>query len=123
MDRLSGDITRDTASTLRNYLLYELKITELTPELVLPRLNKKFLEAQPDAWILRLDQLGGQSALVRQGRVGNIPRGRLEDGTHVVADERSTTAILPSTIRPISRPSRNRCAAQRSPWSFSRHWD
>ena len=41
---LSGDITRDTASTLRNYLLYELKVTELTPEQVLPQLNKEFLE-------------------------------------------------------------------------------
>jgi hypothetical protein len=98
---LSGDITRDTAATLRNYLLYELKVSELTPELVLPRLTKQFLEAQPDPWILRLYEfLGGQSALVRQGRVGNIPLVRIEDGTHVVAQSNGQPrAFLPSAIR------------------------
>ena len=98
---LSGDITRDTASTLRNYLLYELKVTELTPEQVLPRLNKEFLEAQPDEWILDLYEfLGGQPALVRQGRVSNIPLVRVEDGTHVLADsDGQPQAFLPSTIK------------------------
>lgn len=98
---LSGDITRDTASALRNYLLYELKVTELTPELVLPRLTKKFLETQPDEWILRLYEfLGGQPALVRQGRASNIPLVRVGDGRHVVADlNGQPQAFLPSTIR------------------------
>ena len=98
---LSGDITRDTASTLRNYLLYELKVPELTPEQVLPRLNKEFLEAQPDEWILKLYEfLGGQSALVRQGRISNIPLVRVEDGTHVLADsDGQPQAFLPSTIK------------------------
>lgn len=97
---LSGDITRDTAATLRNYLLYELKISELTPELILPRLTKKFLEAQPDEWILKLYEfLGGQSAIVRQGRVSSIPLVRVEGGTHVVADANGQPqAFLPSTI-------------------------
>jgi len=98
---LSGDITRDTASTLRNYLLYELQVSELTPELILPRLTKQFLEAQPDEWILKLYEfLGGQSALVRQGRVSNIPLVRVEDGSHVVAESSGQPqAFLPSTIR------------------------
>ena len=98
---LSGDITRDTASTLRNYLLYELKVTELTPEQVLPRLNKEFLEAQPDEWILDLYEFfGGQPALVRQGRVSNIPLVRVKDGTHVLADsDGQPQAFLPSTIK------------------------
>ena len=98
---LSGDITRDTASTLRNYLLYELKVIELTPEQVLPRLNKEFLEAQPDEWILDLYEfLDGQPALVRQGRVSNIPLVRVEDGTHVLADsDGQPQAFLPSTIK------------------------
>lgn len=97
---LSGDITRDTAATLRNYLMQELKIGELTPELVLPRLTKEFLEAQPDEWILKLYEfLGGQSALVRQGRVSNIPLVRVEDGSHVVADaDGQPQAFLPSAI-------------------------
>lgn len=98
---LSGDITRDTASTLRNYLLYELKVTELTPELILPRLTKQFLEAQPDEWILKLYEfLGGQSALVRQGRIVNIPILRVEGGSHVVAESNGQPqAFLPSEIR------------------------
>jgi len=98
---LSGDITRDTAATLRNYLLYELKISELTPELVLPRLTKQFLEAQPDEWILKLYEfLGGQSALVRQGRVSNIPLVRVEGGVHVVAESSGQPqAFLPSSIK------------------------
>jgi hypothetical protein len=98
---LSGDITRDTASTLRNYLLYELKVSELTPELVLPRLTKPFLEAQPDEWILKLYEfLGGQSALVRQGRVSSIPLVRVEGGSHVVAESSGQPqAFLPSEIR------------------------
>jgi hypothetical protein len=98
---LSGDITRDTASTLRNYLLYELKVTELTPELILPRLTKQFLEAQPNEWILKLYEfLGGQSALVRQGRVSNIPLVRVEGGAHVVAESSGQPqAFLPSEIR------------------------
>lgn len=97
---LSGDITRDTAADLRNYLLYELKVGELTPELVLPRLTQQFLEAQPDEWILRLYEfLGGQSALMRQGRVNNLPLVRVEDGTHVVVESNGQPqAFLPSAI-------------------------
>ncbi|MBA5866414.1 MAG: DUF3883 domain-containing protein [Nitrospira sp. CR1.3] len=101
VDWLSSDITRDTASTLRNYLLYELKVTELTPELILPRLNKQFLEAQPDEWILKLYEfLGGQPALVRQGRLSNIPLVRIEGGTQVVAESNGQPrAFLPSDIK------------------------
>lgn len=98
---LSGDITRDTAATLRNYLLYELKVTEVTPEMVLLRLTKQFLEAQTDEWILKLYEfLGGQSALVRQGRVSNIPLVRVEGGTHLTAESNGQPqAFLPSQIR------------------------
>ena len=98
---LSGDITRDTASTLRNYLLYELQVTELTPEQVLPRLNKEFLEAQPDEWILELYEfLGGQPASCVRGGSANIPLVRVKDGTHVLADsDGQPQAFLPSTIK------------------------
>jgi len=98
---LSGEITRDTAATLRNYLLYELNVSELTPEMILSRLTKEFLEAQSDDWILRLYEfLGGQSALMRHGRVDYIPLVRLEDGTHVVAQANGQPqAFLPSALR------------------------
>lgn len=98
---LSGDITRDTAATLRNYLLYELNVTELTPELILPRLTRQFLEAQPDEWILKLYEfLAGQPSLMRQGRVSSIPLVRVEGGAHVVAKSNGQPqAFLPSDIR------------------------
>lgn len=97
---LSGDITRDTAAPLRNYLLYELDITELTPEQVLPRLSKAFLEAQSDQWILRMYEfLSGQPRLVQQGKTASIPLVRLESGSHVVAEaDDQPQAFLPSTI-------------------------
>src|SRR5690606_6330794 len=96
-----GDITRDTASTLRNYLLNELTVTELTPESILPRLTKQFLEAQPDEGILKLYEfLSGQTALVGQVRVSSIPLGRVEGGAHVVAElNGQLQAFLPSRIR------------------------
>lgn len=98
---LSGDITRDTAATLRNYLLYESKVPELTPELILPRLTKQFLEVQPDEWILKLYEfLAGQPALMRQGRASEIPLVRVGGGTHVVAESNGQPqAFLPSEIR------------------------
>jgi len=98
---LSGDITRDTAATLRNYLMNELNVIESTPEGILQRLTKQFLEAQPDEWILELYEfLSGQSALVRQVRVSKLPLVRIEGGTHVVAESSGQPqAFLPSEIR------------------------
>ncbi|MCC7434583.1 MAG: hypothetical protein IT363_07845, partial [Methanoregulaceae archaeon] len=98
---LSGDITRDTAAPLRNYLLYELDVTELTPEQFLPRLSKAFLEAQTDQWILRLYEfLSGQPRLIQQGKTASIPLVRLEGGAHVVAEaDDQPQAFLPSTIK------------------------
>jgi len=79
---LSSDITQDRTPGLRQYLLQELQIAEVTPEAVITRLNKAFLEAQSDSWITRLYEfLGGQPALLR--RLQGLPLVRLEDGTHV----------------------------------------
>lgn len=98
---LSGDITRDTAAVLRQYVLTELKISELTPEMVLPRLDKSFLEAQPDAWILRLYEfLDGQSALLRSGRIAKVPLVRIAGSGQVVAQVGGQPqAFLPSGIQ------------------------
>jgi hypothetical protein len=95
---LTGDITQDRTPEIRRYVTQELDIKELTPELLVARLNRDFLEAQPDGWILRLYEfLSGQKALRRQ--VEAIPLIRLEDGTHVVAHENGKAkAFLPSAI-------------------------
>jgi len=95
---LSEDITLDRTPELRQYLMRELGIAEVTPDTILPKLGKSFLEAQADDWIVKLYEfLNGQSAL--RWRVGNLPLIRLEDGTHVPARSNGQPrAFLPSAI-------------------------
>ncbi len=98
---LSGEITRDSASTLHTYIMRELGVVELTPEVILSKMDRKFLLAQTDEWILKLYEfLCGQTALIRQqGRLGAIPLVRLDNGTHVVGVMNDQPqAFLPSTI-------------------------
>jgi hypothetical protein len=79
---LSGEITQDRAPEVRRYLMQELGVAELTPETTVPRLDKPFLRAQSDEWILNLYEfLHGQPALKR--RVEDLPLVRLDDGSHV----------------------------------------
>ena len=106
---LSPDITQDRTAELRRYLMQELDVAEVTPETIVPRLDKPFLETQPDAWILQLYHfLNGQPALRR--RFNELPLIRLQDGTHVVSQSgrHSASGIRrcssASTGRPASRP-------------------
>lgn len=95
---LSGDITQDRAPEIRQYVMRELGVTEVTPEIIVPRLNKAFLEVQPDDWIASLYEfLSGQPALKR--RLDGVPLVRLSDGRHVVARENGEPqAFLPNDI-------------------------
>jgi hypothetical protein len=96
---LSGDITQDRTPDLRQYLMQELGVSEVTPETFLPRLAKPFLEAQSDDWIVRLYEfLNERPALHR--RVVDVPLIRLADGTHLKAKDGSgkPQAFLPSEI-------------------------
>ncbi len=95
---LGGDITQDRTPDLRRYLMQELGVAETTPETIIPRLDKPFLQGQPDAWILDLYQfLNGQPTLRR--RLEGLPLIRLEDGSHVLARaDGQPQAFLPSTI-------------------------
>jgi hypothetical protein len=79
---LSPDITADRTPALRQYLLRELKLSELTPESLLPRLNAGFLEAQPDEWVARLYEYLNKVPAVAE-RLKDLPLVRLEDGKHV----------------------------------------
>ncbi len=96
---LSGDITQDRAPEIRQYLMRELGIDEITPLKLVPNLTKSFLEAQPDKWVLRLYEfLSGQEKALRR-YLDTIPIIRLADGTHVVARENGEAkAFLPSAI-------------------------
>ena len=69
---------------LRRYLMEELDIAEVTPEVLISKLTESFLEAQPDEWIEQLYVfLRGQPALAR--RLREKPLVRLENGSHTVA--------------------------------------
>ncbi|MFA0974518.1 MULTISPECIES: sacsin N-terminal ATP-binding-like domain-containing protein [Pseudomonas syringae group genomosp. 2] len=96
---LSGDITQDKAPEIRQYLMRELDIDEITPTKLVPSLNKSFLEAQPDEWVLRLYEfLSGQEKALRR-HLDTVPLIRLDDGCHVVARENGKAkAFLPSTF-------------------------
>lgn len=94
---LSGDITQDKAPEIRQYLMRELDIDEITPTKLVPSLSKSFLEAQPDEWVLRLYEfLSGQEKALRR-HLDTVPLIRLDDGSHVVARENGKAkAFLPS---------------------------
>jgi hypothetical protein len=95
---LTGDITQDRTPDLRQYLVQQLDIAEMTPDSVVAKLNGPFLEAQSDGWILSLYEfLGGQPAL--RSRLDDLPLVRVEAGAHVVARlEGHPQAFLPSSV-------------------------
>lgn len=97
---LSEEITQDRTPVLRQYLLRELNVTEVTPETILPRLSGSFLVAQTDRWIMRLYEfLHSQPALRRSRQFDEIPLIRLEDGRHVTPKkDGQLQAFLPTRL-------------------------
>lgn len=95
---LSDDITLNRMPELRRYLMQDLEIIEITPEMLIPRFNRSFLEDQTDEWVAKLYEfLNGQPA--RQRRLDDIPLIRLEDGSHVpVKVNGQLQAFLPGSI-------------------------
>lgn len=95
---LSGEITRDRTPELRQYLVQELEVQEVTPETIIQHLDRPFLESQPDSWILALYEfLNGQSALRRQ--LYELPLIRLDNGRHVPPRaDGQPEAFLPGAI-------------------------
>lgn len=94
---LSGDITQDRAPDVRDYVMDELDVSEITPVSLVPKLSKGFLEGQSDDWIVRLYEfLAGQGAALAR-RADLPPLVRLSDGTHVtpLADGKAN-AFLPA---------------------------
>jgi hypothetical protein len=97
---LSGEITADKTPELRKYLTEDLSIQEVTPEMILPKLTKAFLEAQSPDWVRRLYEFfTGQTALIRQGKLKDLPLIRLMDGHHVPAfRDGKPQAFLPGDL-------------------------
>ena len=89
---LSDEITQDRAPDLRSYLMQELDIEEVDPEVFARNLSEQFLASQDDEWFIRFyEYLSEQNALWRPPRwkydeggiLRNKPILRLQDGSHV----------------------------------------
>ena len=81
---LTDLISQDRTPELRRYLMEELDVEEVTPQSILPRLDRSFLDRRSNAWMCQLYVfLNGQAALHRQAKVAPIIR--LSNGRHVPA--------------------------------------
>ena len=81
---LDPEITPNRTSTLHAYLRSELNVREAGTEAIVRRLDKTFLEAQPDKWIRDLYEfLDDQRGIHNQDWFKELPLLRLEDRTHV----------------------------------------
>ena len=85
-------ITQDRTHDLRSYLMQELEIEEVDPEVFARNLSAQFLACQDDEWFIRFYEfLSEQNALWRPPRweydsggiLRNKPILRLQDGAHV----------------------------------------
>jgi len=83
---------------IRQYLIRELNIKEVTTDALIQLLTRPFLEKQSDDWVQRLYEFLSDKHLLFH-RYKNIPLIRLDDGTHVVARENDkANAFLPGAI-------------------------
>ncbi len=92
---LDSNITRNRTRDLYDYLLRELKVRQITPEVLLRQLNQKFLEDQPEEWIVNfykfINDRKGLSYLFK-----SLPIIRLKNGNHVTPHEE---VYLPSKTK------------------------
>ena len=81
---LSAEITAGRTPGLREYLMRELDVEEVTPDGLISELTEEFLEAQADQWIERLyGFLNGKKSLLWE--LEFMPLVRLENGSHTIA--------------------------------------
>ncbi|SHH81152.1 sacsin N-terminal ATP-binding-like domain-containing protein [Desulfofustis glycolicus] len=71
---LAADITRERTLDLRFYLILELDVEEVTPDVLARRINHAFLSSQSDEWFVDFyGYLSGQEALWRPKGVHGHP--------------------------------------------------
>ena len=89
---LSDEITQDRTPDLRSYLMQELDVEEVDPEVFARYMSEQFLASQDDEWIIRFYEFfSAQRALWRPpiskhdrgGILRTKPILRLQDGSHV----------------------------------------
>jgi len=102
---LNEEITRDKNPELRSFLINELNINEITPEIFVKKLSKPFLSKQTDDWLIKfyvflsmresLWKHDIQSGYRGQSSLLNKPIIRLQDDSHVTpSDDDTPTAYL-----------------------------
>ena len=117
---LSPEITDDRTPELREYLIHELSVEEVTPDVFARHITKSFLEDQSDAWMVAFyGYLAEQRSLWRSsprhsypnpGILRSRPILRLQDGSHVKPFSGVTpNAYLPlesttATLLPLVKP-------------------
>lgn len=79
---LSGEISQDRTPELRDYIMRELEVPEITPDLIVSKIDAPFLEAQTDEWIVALYEFLNERPALRP-RAAKLPLVRLTDGSHV----------------------------------------
>jgi hypothetical protein len=102
-------ITQDRARELWEYMRHELGVDEVTPESLVTRLTREFLEAQADAWTVSFYEFLQQNPALwrpryrgdRSGPARAKPIIRLEDGAHITPfdNEGLPAAYLPGPIQ------------------------
>ena len=90
---LSSGVTQDRTPDLRNYLIEELDVDEITPDGFARKITKSFLADRTDGWMVAFFRyLSDQTALWRKppkygygsgGILRSQPILRLQDGSHV----------------------------------------
>jgi hypothetical protein len=88
---LHGEITSDRNSTLRDYLMQELHIVEITPERFAQDITTAFLKEQNDGWIVKFYRFLKEQESLWRKKSGSVNPGllrskeiiRLESGRHV----------------------------------------
>ena len=119
---LSEQITPIRTPDLHQYLLEELEIEEISPNDLLGKLTKEFLESQSDEWIEELYLfLEGQQTLLRRSskRLSTLPLVRIQNGTHVPAYiDGQLQAYLPSELHTDFPTVPARCVASKESRNF-----
>ncbi len=86
---ISGRITTDRTPVLHSYLRNALAVEQIRPDSMVRKLERSFLEAQPDEWIVRLyeylnDRRDGTYSKIWWSDTFLL---RLTDGSHVTSQE------------------------------------
>lgn len=99
---VSGAITTESMSQLRNYLIHTIGVSELTPEIFAQNLDRTFLTAQTDEWFADFYKfLSGHKLLWRSSTATNQKPGVLRQDKPILRLENDN---LVSAFKPDGHP-------------------